>query len=374
MKRHWLALFLFALLAIAIVNASPINDNDDDSDIKVNTKVARPRTSVEQLAERRKKIDRIAAREEEAAKRAAAEANDDVIISPEEEEEEHAVEGDETNIDENDNSDDNDVKRSKSAATKLKGAAKGKKSTLDTIDNDAYVHFFSAFVASFSIIIGAEIGDKTFFIAAVMAMKHNRWEVFFSAISALALMTVLSAAAGNILPNLLSPTWTHYASMVLFFFFGFKLLKQGWETDPVPKKNEELEEVEEELERSEHEAANPAALEAGQQRSLQNRIQIFARKMFSPVFIQGFTMTFLAEWGDRSQIATIALAAARDPVGVTLGGILGHSICTGGAVLSGKFAASRISERHMAYFGGACFLLCGLYSLYSGPDTAASFT
>jgi len=30
---------------------------------------------------------------------------------------------------------------------------------------------------------------------------------------------------------------------------------------------------------------------------------------------QCFTMTLLAEWGDRSQIATIALAAAKDPVG-----------------------------------------------------------
>lgn len=44
-------------------------------------------------------------------------------------------------------------------------------------------------------------------------------------------------------------------------------------------------------------------------------------------------MTFLAEWGDRSQISTIALAAAHDPYGVTLGGIIGHAFCTGGAVL-----------------------------------------
>lgn len=29
----------------------------------------------------------------------------------------------------------------------------------------------------------------------------------------------------------------------------------------------------------------------------------------SPIFVQAFTLTFLAEWGDRSQLTTIVLAA-----------------------------------------------------------------
>lgn len=34
--------------------------------------------------------------------------------------------------------------------------------------------FFHAFAASISVIIVSELGDKTFFIAAILAMKHSR--------------------------------------------------------------------------------------------------------------------------------------------------------------------------------------------------------
>ena len=54
------------------------------------------------------------------------------------------------------------------------------------------VGFIHAFVASLSVIIVSELGDKTFFIAAIMAMRHSRLVVFSAAIGALALMTVLS--------------------------------------------------------------------------------------------------------------------------------------------------------------------------------------
>lgn len=37
-----------------------------------------------------------------------------------------------------------------------------------------HAQFSNAVVASFGTIIVSEIGDKTFFIAAILAMKHNR--------------------------------------------------------------------------------------------------------------------------------------------------------------------------------------------------------
>jgi putative Ca2+/H+ antiporter (TMEM165/GDT1 family) len=65
----------------------------------------------------------------------------------------------------------------------------------------------------------------------------------------------------------------------------------------------------------------------------------------SALLSKAFILTFFAEWGDRSQIATIALAADMNPFGVIVGGVLGHSMCTGLAVVGGKALGTQISER-----------------------------
>ncbi|KAL8867513.1 MAG: hypothetical protein Q9198_008487 [Flavoplaca austrocitrina] len=62
-------------------------------------------------------------------------------------------------------------------------------------------------------------------------------------------------------------------------------------------------------------------------------------------------MTFLGEWGDRSQIATIAMAAGSDYWWVTGGALGGHAICTGVAVIGGKAIAGKVSLRTDPRFG-----------------------
>lgn len=42
---------------------------------------------------------------------------------------------------------------------------------------------------------------------------------------------------------------------------------------------------------------------------------MIAGGIFSPIFLEAFSLTFLAEWGDRSQLATIGLAASTNVVG-----------------------------------------------------------
>ncbi|MEE6462020.1 hypothetical protein FKM82_001465 [Ascaphus truei] len=134
--------------------------------------------------------------------------------------------------------------------------------------------FIHAFVAAISVIIVSELGDKTFFIAAIMAMRYNRLTVLAGAMLALGLMTCLSA----------------------------------------------------------------------------------------------FTLTFLAEWGDRSQLTTIVLAAREDPFGVAIGGTIGHSLCTGLAVIGGRMIAQKISVRTVTIIGGIVFLAFAFSALFISPD------
>jgi len=208
--------------------------------------------------------------------------------------------------------------------------------------------FFKGLFSSFSAIIATEIGDKTFFIAAVLSMRNDRMAVFGGAILALIIMTILSTLMGLVLPSLMPKKYTHIIGAILFLYFGVKLLidSRGMED----KVSEELEEVEEELaemnkkkskarKKKEEEDEESDDIEvqhldnngdlsdtgggAKKRRGGKSGVKHaqssgglsaagdYSGSSWEAVFLQALTMTFLAEWGDRSQIATIALAAAK---------------------------------------------------------------
>jgi len=91
-------------------------------------------------------------------------------------------------------------------------------------------------------IIVTELGDKTFFIAAILAMQHSRCLVFSGAISALGFMTVLSVFLGVIIPR----TFTYCAGTILLTLFGIRMLYDGYKMSPDEGK-EEMKAVHEEL-------------------------------------------------------------------------------------------------------------------------------
>lgn len=233
-------------------------------------------------------------------------------------------------------------------------------------------------------IVFSEIGDKTFLVAALMAMRHPRVVVFTAAACALGLMTVLSALLGHAVPTLIPKTVTKILAAVLFFVFGAKMLKEGKDMAPDEGVGEEMKEVEMELEEKEQEqlrlsrrrsSVSPHVLEAGRARGRSsanrlpsppssasssrdsspapsyrlNNVLVGMNNLFSlllsPAWVQTFVMTFLGEWGDRSQIATIAMAAGQDYLWVTIGATVAHCLCTMAAVIGGSAIAGKVSMR-----------------------------
>lgn len=214
------------------------------------------------------------------------------------------------------------------------------------------------FLKSWGMILVSEIGDKTFFIAAIMAMRNSRSVVFGGAFAALAAMTVLSAALGWAAPNLISRKYTHWAAILLFLLFGLRALYDALSTSETEGESE-WEEVERELGGS-----KPVKEDEDWKRGGVWKLNL--RRYLHPVFVEAFILTFLAEWGDRSQIATIGLAAATDVVGVTLGGMLGHALCTGAAVLGGRHLSNLINEKTVTVLGGVLFLVFAAHALWTG--------
>jgi Ca2+/H+ antiporter, TMEM165/GDT1 family len=261
-------------------------------------------------------------------------------------------------------------------------------------------------------ILFSEVGDKTFLVAALMAMKHDRLVVFSAAFSALITMTVLSAVLGHAVPTLIPKWLTNFLAAGLFLVFGAKMLREGMAMSPDEGVTAEMQEVEMELAEKEslarekgrrRSSVSPYNLEMGlagngrksrtksrfptpprspsnspgrspsPRRSASGMISGFINGfsnlmslLLSPAWVQTFVMTFLGEWGDRSQIATIAMAAGQDYWWVTLGAVLGHACCTGVAVIGGRAIAGRVSLKVVTVGGALAFLLFGIIYLLEG--------
>jgi Ca2+/H+ antiporter, TMEM165/GDT1 family len=216
-----------------------------------------------------------------------------------------------------------------------------------------------AFTAGLLLITASELGDKTFFMAVVLATRYPRKPVLIGVIGALAAMTILSVGIGHFLMLLpqfllqhLPPSLSFLAKItiqqvaaLLFFLFGLKLLYESRQMSAQTDEEVRLEAAE--------------AVEEGDRK-------FHRRNTFWKIVIESFVLTFVAEWGDRTQIATIALAAAKNPIGVTIGGILGHTICSMIAVWGGKMIAGKISEKMITVIGGLLFILFAVVTIAVG--------
>ncbi|XP_058200093.1 GDT1-like protein 1, chloroplastic [Rhododendron vialii] len=210
----------------------------------------------------------------------------------------------------------------------------------------------TGFASAFLLIFFSELGDKTFFIAALLAARNPGAVVFVGTFGALAAMTIISVVLGrtfhyidDILPFRFGDTdlpVDDIAAVVLLVYFGVSTLVEASSGDGL-KAEEEQKEAE--LAVSEF-SGNGAGILAT-----------------ANTVVSTFLLVFVAEWGDKSFFSTIALAAASSPLGVIGGALAGHGVATLLAVLGGSLLGTFLSEKVVAYIGGTLFLVFAAVTL-----------
>ena len=203
----------------------------------------------------------------------------------------------------------------------------------------------AAFGSSLTAITLAELGDKTFFMALILAVRHRARWVFIGSFAALTAVTLISLALGYGLRELLPQSLVPWLAAVLFLSFGIKLLidAQGMAANAATEEKEEAEQ-----------AINTAE----------------SSKAFNTawaVIWEAFVLVFIAELGDRTQFTTIFMATAPAQVfsfgGLLAGTLLGHALVTWLAVGAGKWIGQWVNERLLFRLSGGLFLVFGLAAL-----------
>ena len=204
----------------------------------------------------------------------------------------------------------------------------------------------AAFGSSLAAISLAELGDKTFFMALILAVRHRARWVFVGDFAALTAVTLISLALGYGLRELLPQTVVPWLAAALFLGFGLKLLIDAQAM-----------------------AANAASAEAEQAEEAINAAEtggVVAIPAWAVIW-EAFVLVFVAELGDRTQFTTIFMATAPAQVfsfaGLLAGTLLGHALVTWLAVGAGKWIGQRVDERLLYRLSGGLFLVFGLASL-----------
>ncbi|KAK4795948.1 hypothetical protein SAY86_028274 [Trapa natans] len=210
----------------------------------------------------------------------------------------------------------------------------------------------TGFASAFLLIFFSELGDKTFFIAALLAARNSAAVVFLGTFGALAAMTVVSVVLGRtfhyvdeLLPFSFGGTdlpVDDIAAVCLLAYFGVSTLLDATSSGS-PKSEDEQKEAELAVSKF---SGNDAGILAA-----------------ANTIISTFILVFVAEWGDKSFFSTIALAAASSPLGVIGGALAGHGVATLLAVLGGSLLGTFLSEKAVSYVGGVLFLVFAAVTL-----------
>jgi Ca2+/H+ antiporter, TMEM165/GDT1 family len=181
-----------------------------------------------------------------------------------------------------------------------------------------------ALATSFGLVFLAELGDKSMLLALAFATRYRPWPVLggiaIAAFTMLGLSTLVGAALGAALPEQI----LSIGGGLLFIGFGIWTLRPGDGDDET------------------------------------------AELRGSSVLL-GVTGAFLiAEFGDKTMLATATLASTQPALPTWLGAGLGMTLASGIAIVVGAVLGARIPERGTRIAAGIAFLAFGVWLLVDG--------
>jgi putative Ca2+/H+ antiporter (TMEM165/GDT1 family) len=180
----------------------------------------------------------------------------------------------------------------------------------------------TAFIASLIFVVLAEMGDKTQLLAMAFACKFRWQTVMWGVFVATAANHLLAAAAGSYLAAIVPMTHIKVAAAVSFIIFGLWTIR-----------GDTLE---------------------GEDRKYN----------FSPFWTVTVAF-FMAEMGDKTQLATIALAVKYNTIiTVWMGTTAGMVISNGFGIIAGNVMGKHIPERAIKWGSALIFIAFGGYGLY----------
>ncbi|NOR81176.1 MAG: UPF0016 domain-containing protein [Methyloprofundus sp.] len=178
---------------------------------------------------------------------------------------------------------------------------------------------------SFLLIAAAEIGDKSQLVCMTLAARHRATPVLLGAIASFAFLNSLAVIFGAAIASWFPGYMVSAAVAFLFAAFGIHALRI----------NEE-EEEEELVEKSGH-----------------------------SLFLTTFLLITVAEFGDKTQLAVVALSSTALPVAVWIGATSALILTSALGVLAGRTVLQKISLTFLHKISGFIFLVLAALAAYN---------
>mmetsp|Transcript_62161 Transcript_62161/g.161187 ORF Transcript_62161/g.161187 Transcript_62161/m.161187 type:complete len:256 (-) Transcript_62161:203-970(-) len=233
--------------------------------------------------------------------------------------------------------------------------------------------YFEIFCRSVALVGVAELFDKTWFMGLLLALRYRARTVFVGSFAALFLHTILAAAMGYAFARFLAPRVLNYMTAGLFFVFAALYAKDWYFADPegdaieagkeeagndvelVPASAEDDDISTADTEGDNTECSAPQASKGSASVGSADELAVLSK---------AFVAVFIAEWGDRTQIAMVGQHASQPLIPVFLGSTVAFFLLTLSAVGAATLLnGQKLRERVVFGFSACCFALFGVLAL-----------